>query len=128
MIHMKSLFLFSGSASRKEWWCTTLLTSAVVALLAFLCYPSPLGSLLCALVLIPWLAVSARRVRSTGNTPEHCIFSFGGLATLLLLLPHVSETTLAIAAPFVQLLCLIGGIIALSYAVICGFVTPEPKH
>lgn len=120
---LKSLFLFSGSATRKEWWYVALPTAAASGIFS-LCggATSPLG-LLCAPALLPWLAVSVRRMRDTGNTPEHCLFSFGGVAGLLLLIPHLQEDKLAIAAPFLSLLLTVSGIVALSHALICGFVS-----
>lgn len=118
---LKHIVTFNGSASRKDWW----LVSAFTLLPAALCLCLSPHALWCvpALVLvIPWLAVSARRMHSTGNEAAPCLFSFAGVAALLALFPLLSEPVRDIAAPFVQLLLLVGGIVALSYAVICGFV------
>lgn len=118
---LKHIVTFNGSASRKDWWLTSACTLPPAALC--LCLPAhPLGSAAALLLLVPWLAVSARRMHSTGNEPAPCLFSFAGIAALLAALPLLSESVRDIAAPFVQLLLLVGGIVALSYAVICGFV------
>lgn len=119
---LRFLFRFNGTATRKDWWMTMGFTAVPEVLCALLCPWSLLLSLVMALLLIPALAVSARRMRSTGNHAEHCLFSFAGMAALLLLVPNLSEKVLATAQPFLVLLFLVGGIVALSHAVICGFV------
>lgn len=118
---LRFLFDFNGSASRKDWWCITALTALILGG-ALLLPPHALLSAGCALLLLPWLAVSARRMHSTGNEAAPCLFSLAGVAILLLLQPLLNDSTREIAAPFLQLLLLIGGIVALSYAVICGFI------
>lgn len=115
--------LFDGSATRKTWWMMTLLTAVIEALLFFVAPHSVLLSALGAAAALPWLAVSAKRMHGTGNSPEFCLFSFGGMLALLLILPLLSEQTLALAQPFLLLLSLTCGIVALSYAIICGFIT-----
>lgn len=119
---LRFLFQFKGAATRKDWWMTMSLTAVLEALCALLCPWSVLLSVVMALLLVPALAVSARRMRSTGNHAEHCLFSFAGVAALLLLMPNLSEEVLATAQPFLVLLFLVGGIVALSHAIICGFV------
>lgn len=119
---LRFLFQFNGTATRKDWWITMLLTAVLEAPCALLCPWSPLLSGVMALLLVPALAVSARRMRSTGNHAEHCLFSFSGVAALLLLMPNLSEEILTTAQPFLVLLFLVGGIVALSHAIICGFV------
>lgn len=119
---LRFLFQFNGTATRKDWWMTTALTAALEGGLALLCPLTLWVTLLMALLLLPFLAVSCRRMRSTGNHAEHCLFSFAGVAALLLVMPNLSEHILAVAQPFLVLLFLVGGIVALSHAVICGFV------
>lgn len=124
---MKQMMTWNGSATRKEWWtisACTVLPAALCLLLA----PFGWGSAAAALLMLPWLAVSARRMHSTGNEPAPCLFSFAGVAALLAVLPLLSEATREIALPFAQLLLLVGGIVALSYAVICGFVSGAEQH
>lgn len=120
---MTYLFRFVGSATRKEWWLTTLATAAAEGLLR-LCCPLPV---LCAavsvLLLLPWLAVSSRRLRSSGNAPETGVFCFALLPTLAFLLPLLGEHTREVAEPLVQVFMLICGIVFLSYAIICGCIT-----
>lgn len=115
--------LFDGTATRKTWWMMTLLTAAIEALIVFLAPQSAWLSLIGAAAALPWLAVSVKRMHGTGNRPEFCLFSFGGMLALLLILPLLSEQTLALAQPFLILLSLTCGIVALSYAIICGFVS-----
>lgn len=119
---MTYLFRFVGSATRKEWWLTTLATAAAEALLWFCCPLPELCSAVSVLLLLPWLAVSSRRLQSSGNEPQKGIFCFALLPTLAFLLPLLGEHTREVAEPLVQVFMLICGIVFLSYAIICGFV------
>lgn len=119
---MKQLLLFNGTATRKEWWLITAVTGAVLSIATLIFHTSALLCAVAAIGILPWLAVSARRMQSTGNETAPCLFSFAGLTALVLVLPLLSDSVRDTAAPFVQLLLLIGGIVALSYALICGFV------
>ena len=66
---IKFLFCFNGKSTRKEWWMVTLATLAAEALLYLLVPACPWLLAACAAVLVPWLAVSSRRLESTGNSP-----------------------------------------------------------
>lgn len=120
---MNYLFYFVGSATRKEWWLTTLVTLAAEAALWCLCPGTVLCTLLSILFLVPWLAVSSRRILSTGNAPEKGVFCFALLPVILFLMPLADAQTRETAWPLVEVLALVCGIVFLSYAVICGFVS-----
>lgn len=117
------LFRFVGSATRKEWWLTTLLTAAPVTALWLLCPSVPVCSLVSVAALVPWLAVSSRRLLSSGNAPEKGVFCFALLPTLLFLMPLADARTREIAWPLAEVAALVCGIVFLSYAVICGFIS-----
>lgn len=118
-----SLFRIVGSASRKTWWLITLITIAAETVL-LLCCPSLLLSSVPALVLLlPWLAVSARRLRRCGQEPLQGIVALATLPAVLFLMMAAGADTCAQAYPLPQVFALICGIVFLSYALICGLVS-----
>lgn len=122
---MTFLFQFAGTATRKEWWLTTLVTLLVQGALVAVWGGTWYGSLLALAVLLPWLAVSCRRLRVSGNAPEPGLFCFALVPAVLVCAPLVDADTMAVAWPMLELLLLVCGIVFLSYAIICGFVAAK---
>lgn len=122
---MTFLFNFVGTATRKEWWLTTLVTALVEAALGVGLHGTWYGAVAALAVLLPWLAVSARRLRTSGNAPEPGVFCFGLVPAVGILAPLVDEHTMAVAWPMLEFGLLVGGIVFLSYAIICGFVSAK---
>lgn len=118
---IKFLFCFNGKSTRKEWWMVTLATLAAEALLYLLVPACPWLLAACAAVLVPWLAVSSRRLESTGNRPEKGLAGFLVLLLPFMLLPLMDGMGREAAQPFLFVLAMLGGIVSVSYAVICGF-------
>lgn len=122
---MTFLFHFVGTATRKEWWLTTLVTALVEAALWVGLHGTWYGALAALVVLLPWLAVSARRLRTSGNAPEVGVFCFGLVPAVGILAPLVDDYTMAVAWPLLEMLLLVCGIVFMSYAIICGFVSAK---
>lgn len=122
---MTFLFQFAGTATRKEWWLTTLVTALAEAALCTGLAGTWCGALAALVVLLPWLAVSCRRLRTSGNAPEVGVFCFGLLPAVGFFAPLVDERTMAVAWPMLEFGLLVGGIIFASYAIICGFVSAK---